>query len=398
MSINHPPSVFVSSTFIDLDRERNEVCDFIKNLGMVPVLFELASFPVNPDYDAVENCLARVREKADIFVLIVGERYGSITENGKSATELEYRYAKDKGIPCYIFIKKTIKEEYTNWQKKQNGDFSKIDGFPKLFEFIKLLFDRKEKNWVFAFNSAEEIKKTLLEQLAYLFMDSLAIRTKINRSGLSEELLEDLSGASLRLAIEKPFGWEYKLFSQVLSDKISSMMDIKRDLDYGLAFGDIIHLDDPPLASKWLKLKIEELEPFAKFASVLINTALPKALGPPGEPSDIEEIVYICKQLAEVYRRILEWTIEFRRTKVIDEFDHLIELTAQMSHNVIKEIEAFPNDCSQQLDDAERRYMETGKPQSVHVTLKLTCPDLNEFDNEVRRLKKDGFMIAPQDP
>jgi hypothetical protein len=41
---------------------------------MVPVLSEFSSFPVDPNLDAIENCRAVVKEKADIFVLAVGEK------------------------------------------------------------------------------------------------------------------------------------------------------------------------------------------------------------------------------------------------------------------------------------------------------------------------------------
>jgi len=388
MSIAHPPSVFVSSTCYDLAQIRHDLYSFFESLGMVPILSEFSSFPVDPNLDPIENCLAAVKEKADIFVLVVGERYGSETENGKSVTNLEYLEAKAKGIPCYVFVQKPILTAHSDWQKNQSGDFSEIVDSSKLFEFVELLRDPK-KNWVYSFDSAQDIIGILHKQLAYLFMDALTIRTKVLRSGLSEALLQDLSGAALRLAVRKPYAWEYRLFGQVLSDEISRVASIKKDHNYGLALGKAVRLGDRAEIFEWVKKKFGEIQSLVKSANVLFNTAFPKAFGAPGEPGDVEEIVYVAKRLAEVYRRILEWTAEFRHTQVEDKFSRLLEIIALMSHNAIEEIEAFAINLNQQLDDAVQRHAESGQPLSLEIALTLTCPDMTEFDGELRRLRKE---------
>jgi hypothetical protein len=43
-----------------------------------------ATFPVDPDMSTVENCLRVVRENADLFILLVGGRYGTIVDEGRS--------------------------------------------------------------------------------------------------------------------------------------------------------------------------------------------------------------------------------------------------------------------------------------------------------------------------
>jgi hypothetical protein len=388
MTISHPPSVFVSSTCYDLAQVRQDLRLFIESLGMVPILSEFPSFPVDPNLDAIENCLARVKEKADIFVLIVGGKYGSQTENGKSVTNLEYLEAKARGIPLYVFVQKHILTAQSDWKNNRSGDFSKIVDSSKLFEFVELLYDPMEKNWVFPFESAQDIIGTLRTQLAYLFMDALTIRMKTLRSGLSEALMRDLSGAALLLAVQKPFAWEYRLFSQVLSDEISRMASIKKDLNYGLALGKSVRLGDPAKVIEWVQGKPGEFLLFLKSANVLINTALPKAVGAPGEPGDVEEIVYVGKRLAEFYRSILEWTAEFRHILVEDKFIRLLELVARMSHNAIEEIEAYAVNLSRQLDDAARQYDESKQPQPLEINLILTCPDMTELESELRYLSE----------
>ena len=106
----HRPAVFVSSTCYDLKQIRQNIRDFIEDdLGYEAVLSEYDTFPIDPDMDTVNNCLRVVEERANIMVLIVGGRYGYITNHGeKSITNLEYLRAKMKGIPIFVFIDQSI--------------------------------------------------------------------------------------------------------------------------------------------------------------------------------------------------------------------------------------------------------------------------------------------------
>jgi Domain of unknown function (DUF4062) len=73
------PAVMISSTFYDLAQVRADLLDFLQNeVGYRPLLSEHKSFPVDPDADTVENCKRRVERDADIFVLIIGGRYGYV--------------------------------------------------------------------------------------------------------------------------------------------------------------------------------------------------------------------------------------------------------------------------------------------------------------------------------
>lgn len=390
MSIGHPPSVFVSSTCYDLAQIRRDLREFIVSLGMNPVLSEFSSFPVDPNLNALGNCLAAVKNNADIFVLVVGGRYGSQTKTGKSVTNLEYLEARAKGIPRYVFVQKPILTALSIWKKNQSGDFSDVVDSPKLFEFVESLRDPKE-NWIFPFESAQEISETLRSQLAYLFMDALAIRAKVIQSDLPETL-QELSGAALMLAIQKPYAWEGLLFSQVLSDEMSRFAIFKKDLDYGLALGHVEKLNGIVDICNWAKLKMSEIVSFVQSSEKIVDVALNKAVGAPGEPGDVEEIVYTGKRLAQVYRRLLEWTSEFNHVEVDDNFNRLIKLLSKVSCNMITEFEQFASKVQRQLSNAVRRYEETKEPQSLEIFLSVTCPDMSDLHDEIRRI--DGLIAG----
>lgn len=102
---SNKPTVFVSSTCYDLKQIRKDLEQFLNNeLGFEALLSDSDSFPVDPQLNTIANCTKNVDDLADIFILIIGRRYGMITDSGKSITNLEYLHAKQKNIPIYVFL------------------------------------------------------------------------------------------------------------------------------------------------------------------------------------------------------------------------------------------------------------------------------------------------------
>jgi hypothetical protein len=92
--------VFVSSTFQDLQVERQEVMQALLELDCIPSGMEL--FPAaNEDQWAL---IKKVIDDCDYYVVIIGGRYGSLGADGLSYTEMEYRYAIERGKPVIGFF------------------------------------------------------------------------------------------------------------------------------------------------------------------------------------------------------------------------------------------------------------------------------------------------------
>jgi hypothetical protein len=70
------------------------------------------------------------------------------------------------------------------WQKNKEGDFTSFVDTPKLFEFIDDLRNISE-NWVFPFESSQDINSIIKQQFPYLFMDALNIKRKVEKQGLN---------------------------------------------------------------------------------------------------------------------------------------------------------------------------------------------------------------------
>src|SRR4026207_2413755 len=92
--------VFVSSTYADLQEERQEVMQALLELDCIPAGMEL--FPAaNEDQWSL---IKKVIDDCDYYVVIVAGRYVSLGPNGHSYTEMEYRYATECGKPVIGFI------------------------------------------------------------------------------------------------------------------------------------------------------------------------------------------------------------------------------------------------------------------------------------------------------
>jgi hypothetical protein len=94
--------VFISSTYQDLQEERQEVIQALLELDCIPSGMEL--FPAANDDQW--TLIKKVIDDCDYYLVIVAGRYGSVNSGGTSFTEMEYRYALEKGKPIISFIHK----------------------------------------------------------------------------------------------------------------------------------------------------------------------------------------------------------------------------------------------------------------------------------------------------
>lgn len=92
--------VFVSSTYTDLSQARKKVIDTILSLYHFPVGMEMFSADDDEQWEVIQETI----RASDYYVIIIGHRYGSLSDNEVSFTEREYDYAKSLQIPILAFI------------------------------------------------------------------------------------------------------------------------------------------------------------------------------------------------------------------------------------------------------------------------------------------------------
>lgn len=104
--------IFISSTYTDLIEERQAVVEAILMAGHIPAGMELFAAGDKSQLETIRRWI----KESDIFMLILGGRYGSIEESaGKSYIQLEYEYALELGKPIFAAV---ISEKHLNEKVK----------------------------------------------------------------------------------------------------------------------------------------------------------------------------------------------------------------------------------------------------------------------------------------
>ncbi len=93
--------VFVSSTYEDLLDERQAAVEAILKFGHIPAGMELFAAGSQSQMEVIREWI----DESDIFLLILGGRYGSIDpKTNKSYIELEYEYAIERDKPFFAVV------------------------------------------------------------------------------------------------------------------------------------------------------------------------------------------------------------------------------------------------------------------------------------------------------
>ncbi|WP_338887331.1 DUF4062 domain-containing protein [Aeromonas rivipollensis] len=93
--------VFISSTYHDLQEERQAAVSSILKAGHIPAGMELFTAGDRSQMVTIKEWI----DESDVYMLILGGRYGSIERtSGISYTELEYDYAQEQGKPAFAVV------------------------------------------------------------------------------------------------------------------------------------------------------------------------------------------------------------------------------------------------------------------------------------------------------
>jgi hypothetical protein len=117
--------VFVSSTYEDLQEERQEVMHALLELDCIPAGMELFPAANEDQWTLIKNVI----NDCDYYIVIVGGRYGSVDASGVSYTEKEYRYALEKGKPVIGFLHKNPDELPAKKTERSEENKKKLESF-----------------------------------------------------------------------------------------------------------------------------------------------------------------------------------------------------------------------------------------------------------------------------
>lgn len=381
-NIRHKPVVFVSSTCYDLKQVREDLKDYFEdNYGFQTMLSEFDSFPINPCKGTFENCIENVDKAADIFVLIIGTRYGYITQSGKSITNLEYLHAKEKGIPIYVFVDKQLYDNMIIWRSNKDANFTGVVDNPKIFEFVSGIYD-ESKQWIYTYDSVRDIKMALKQQLSLIFCDGLTLQ-KVVGSSYNRIMNADIPSNAVRVFVEKPYAWEYKFFACVLKGEFDKLQSHRWDFKYGIYSVHTTNLERLELLDD-ISEKLNEIRYLSNIFGVLLNSALQEAIGDPGVPSNLDMMIYVSKQLASIYKRMIEWGLYFKSVHTEDVFNNLLSLLCELPGAMMNQIDDFVEMLFNEI--TELPVIQDGIERKISLTCVFDEANIEEINKEIERL------------
>lgn len=172
----------------------------------------------------------------------------------------------------------------------------------------------------------------------------------------------------------------------MLSDNIKNCKELKRDVEYQIFLEFNSSINDYSELFYWITEKNDQLLRIVNALSSLINNAFKIAIGTPGEPSDLDFLIYIADKISDVYKKIIQWEMDLGSTTVPEDAEKLVLSFSNVSHSVIADIERFENELTEAFNKIPLSINE-GEEFCLDITLKLNEPDFSEFYYELEKLK-----------
>lgn len=193
--------VFVSSTFKDLEDERNAVIKTLMEMDCIPAGMEL--FPAIDEEQW--EFIKKIIDDSDYYLLIIAGRYGTTTPEGKSYTEMEFDYALEKGKRAVVLVHSDL----------TSLPVSKSEPDPtarqKLEEFITKATDgRLRKTWSNADDLAGKVSISLQKTIktypaiGWVRADKIATEESLNELIKAKEEIDALRKTILEIRETQP--------------------------------------------------------------------------------------------------------------------------------------------------------------------------------------------------
>lgn len=199
--------VFISSTYTDLLNERQAAVEAVLKAGHIPAGMELFTSTNKSQWTIIQRWI----DESDIYMLILGGRYGSIDpESGKSYTHLEYEYAHSINKPLFAVVINDDALRKKTYDERETVNPKSLEDFrQQVLSYLSSFF-----------SDSKDIKLAVHESLGTLIQDNELIgwvRGNQQNEGLASELVR-LNEENRKLREEND---EFKRNQQVRLPKLT---------------------------------------------------------------------------------------------------------------------------------------------------------------------------------
>lgn len=375
-------NIFISSTCKDLFEDRQVLKNEIEKMGHNAILSESFTFPIDPSKNTIDNCIDIVRNEADVFILIIKDKYGYIVpQTGRSITHMEFQTALDKGIPIYTFThSETLqKKVLLEGQLNDDSEFKKVCGFIDEVRTVRSL-------WNFEYRGVDGIISTIKIQLSNLLKHSLFARNKVDAID-RKWVFPRISPEAYRLLVYKEKSYVERFFFQVMKDEMEHYVDLKIDYNYLNLYYSAYKQKRPREFVRWINDFWDEIAFYLDSENGL-ETAFFNSYK--ADDSDFRQLYHVAKCFADRYADMLELGIMLKSEYVYPEFASIQNKIMVIVENAISRLENLPQSA---LDTIEKNVQEEIESKSDILVyeefpgiIDVKDEEMEEISNELKRI------------
>lgn len=203
--------IFISSTYTDLIEERQAAVEAILKAGHIPAGMELFTSTNKSQWTIIKRWI----DESDIYMLILGGRYGSIDpDSGKSYTHLEYEYAHSINKPLFAVVINDVALRKKTYEERETQNPESLEDFrQQVLSYLSAFF-----------SDNKDIKLAVHESLGTLIQDNKLVgwvRGDRQNEGLASELVY-LNEENRKLRLENE---EFRRNQQVRLPKLNIVIN-----------------------------------------------------------------------------------------------------------------------------------------------------------------------------
>lgn len=258
------PNIFISSTIQDLHHLRDSIRDLILELGFNPVMSEYGDIGFLPNNSVEDSCYLALKD-CQLAVVIIGKRYGSLSDNGISITHNEFKTTRKRKIPVIFLVNEEVlsfKKIYDANSSEEKVNYPGMDNAQKIFSFIQEFTESNINNGLVNYSSVQSAKENLRKQLAHIIGDLLANRFDPVKGEIKDILSEITTLRHILLKSEQEVARKFSsAFRFLLNEENKYLKEIAEKISGSLEKG-VPELLNSPNLKTYLKSKDVEVEIF----------------------------------------------------------------------------------------------------------------------------------------
>lgn len=381
--------LFISSTCYDLIHIRQALNTSIVRLGHAPIMSEFSTFRVDPQLSPVENCRNNVRSNADIFVLIIGGRRGSVDElAGKSIVNLEYEAAVQEGLDIYVFVDQAVLNLVPIWSKNRDIDLTPTVDSGEVMAFVDHI--RAEQRWTFPFTKEADIIDILSFQMSSQLRELLAKKRSGHFDGL-ELLAKESKEARYLVATRHPF-WEYLLTAELLDTRLNRRSRELSEVRAGRILGSHQKLRGR-LYMEWVGNKFPEITGALAKVKATLEEDIVASWGAPGVSGEPDEILRAADEMDRALVALIALESDVFRTHCPEPMLAIRESLLGISDDVFNPLLVIPKMLRDAVEQARSHRDEDG-PLRLNLNIKFDFSRTQQFN---AALEKMQMLARPED-